>query len=104
VKCSAATAARKPASDYPNSKRGSLIIETQNDARVTIPLIEPAVDADWQPSGLSILDYREDDGWKKDYTSYETIAGIFRALSFVAVPLFLVSLSGLLKKRGEAAG
>ena len=41
------------------------------------------------------------DGAWKDYTSYETVAGLFRAMSFVAVPLFLVSLSGFMKKRDE---
>ena len=68
-------------------------------ARVTIPLIEPAVDADWEPSGDSICEFAE--GACKDYTSYETVAGLFRAMSFVAVPLFLVSLSGFMKKHDE---
>lgn len=68
-------------------------------ARVTLPIVEPAVDADWEPSNESVVGFEE--GWWKDYTSYETAAGFFRALSFVAVPLFLVSLSGFMKQRGE---
>jgi hypothetical protein len=72
-------------------------------ARVTIPLIEPAVDADWEPSGDSVLaEYGITDGAWKDYTSYESVSGLFRAASFVAVPLFLVSVSGFMKKRDEA--
>ncbi len=68
--------------------------------RVTAPIIEPAVNADWQPSCVSMLGIW-DGWWPKSIVSHENVAGIFRALSFVAVPLFLVSLSGFLKQRGE---
>jgi hypothetical protein len=69
-------------------------------ARVTIPLVEPAVDSDWEPSSQSVLLWKED-GWVDDYTSFENVAGLFRVASFLAVPLFLVSLSGYMKQRGE---
>ena len=63
--------------------------------RVTFPMLKIITGKEWEPSDEKV-DYWLLPGWK-----YETYAGLFSTLSYLAVPLFLVSVSGFLKRRGE---
>ncbi|VTS01708.1 Uncharacterized protein OS=Tolypothrix bouteillei VB521301 GN=DA73_43500 PE=4 SV=1 [Gemmata massiliana] len=63
--------------------------------RVTFPMLKIVTGKDWEPSDERVK------WWPLSWMKYETLAGIISSLSYIAVPLFLVSVSGLLKRRGE---
>jgi hypothetical protein len=75
-----------PAADQWGLQQGSGL-----GTRVTFPMLSIFMAKDWEPStATSAIGLQ-----------YDTIAGIIGLLHYVAVPLFLVSVSGFLKKRGE---
>jgi hypothetical protein len=57
--------------------------------RVNVPMLPLAVHSSWVPSAAPIP-------WVG--VSYESYAGVVSLLSWVAVPLFLASISGLVKR------
>lgn len=64
--------------------------------RTVIPLMGDLPHTEWQPSSKNVKVFGEETWFK-----YESAAGLVHALSYIALPLFLASLSGLLKKRGD---
>ncbi|MBO0697313.1 MAG: hypothetical protein J2P46_02860, partial [Zavarzinella sp.] len=64
--------------------------------RTVIPLMGDLPHGEWQPSTEVVAVGGTSLGIK-----YETLAGLVHALSYIVLPLFLASVTGLLKKRGE---
>jgi hypothetical protein len=63
--------------------------------RTVIPLMGDLPHTEWQPSSQVVTAFGQPLWFK-----FETVA-VVHALSYIALPLFLASLSGLLKKRGD---
>jgi hypothetical protein len=61
-------------------------------ARVTVPVVDLVFESDWEPS---------DNSTRISWLTYTYLANGIGLLNYLMVPLFLVSLSGWLKKRGE---
>ena len=64
--------------------------------RTVIPLMGDLPHGEWQPSSEAVAV-----GGMCLGVKYETVAGLVHALSYIVLPLFLASVTGLLKKRGE---
>ena len=77
---------------HPGPDKWSWIDGTSMALRVAFPMLNIFLAKDWEPSGESI---------GARFITYERIAGTVNVISYVAVPLFLVSVSGLLKRRGD---
>ena len=84
--------------------------------RVTFPMLTIVTGKEWEPSDkpvslrplafLAVVTGKEwEPGgrpWRPlSFVQYDTLSGIVGILSYIALPLFLVSVSGFLKRRGE---
>ena len=92
----------KYSADIPPTDQWGLTQGFGLGTRVTFPMLSVFMAKDWEPSTATVFSFYLPFVEKRAvWLQYDTLAGIVGLMHYVAVPLFLVSVSGLLKKRGE---
>lgn len=78
---------------HPATGEWGLPEATFMSVRVTLPMIDLLAAKDWEPSNLTV---ENGPAWLK----YDTLCGWLSLISYMAVPLFVASVTGFLKRRG----